>query len=232
MATHSRRELEGSLQWADLNVRVPDYAALSYRAAHNDDGALHEAEAALLPTGAVPARRRAFRLGRLAAHDALAAIGRDVGPVLAGPDREPIWPAGIAGSISHTTEVGVALVAPSAKTDGVGIDIEAIREAPELDRQVPRQEEAAWLDRFEPPERQFELLALFSAKESIFKAFFPSVRSFFGFHAAALTPTAAGYQASLVEAIDSRYPADRTFEIRRHRLSRGVLTWLILPKTD
>ncbi len=231
MATHSRREPEGSARWANLDLSVPNFAAFSYRAAHDGDGALHDAEAALLPAGAVPARRQAFRLGRLAAHDALAAIGKDRGPVLAGPNREPIWPVGVAGSISHTTEIGVALVAPSVRTDGIGIDIEGMREAPELERQVARSEEVMWLDNLDPAERQFEVLALFSAKESIFKAFFPSVRSFFGFHAAALSPTSAGYRASLVEAIDGRYPAERTFEISRRRLAQGVLTWLILPKT-
>ena len=229
MSAHSGRPDESD-PWGITRKQIPVFAAFALCSA-DEDTELPDAEAAILSPGAVPDRRRTFRLGRLAAHEALAAIGRDDGPVLAGKHREPIWPEGVVGSISHTVDMGVALVAPAANTDGVGVDIEQRRFAPELQRQVPRAEELAWLDAVDPDDREDELLALFSAKESIFKAFYPSVGSFFGFTAASLTPQSSGYLASLVEPIDSRYPPGRTFEIGCEWSGERVLTFVVLPKS-
>ncbi len=153
------------------------------------------------------------------------------GPVLAGTSREPIWPTGLVGSISHVAGVGVALVAPAELSDGIGIDIESQRWAPELEDQVPRPEEREWLDAGSTTERSAKLLALFSAKESVFKAFYPSVGRYFGFAAASLVPTSSGFAASLVEEIDDRYPATRSFNISCQWFGTTVMTWLVLPKT-
>jgi 4'-phosphopantetheinyl transferase EntD len=214
-----------------MRRRLPSFAAFAACSADDELAAVDEAEAALLSPTAVELRRLTFRLGRSAAHRALAAIGKDTGPILAGENREPLWPPGVCGSISHTIDTGVALVAPSSHTDGVGIDIEQQRTAPELETQVPRPEERRWLDTLPENERRAQLFALFSAKESIFKAFYPSVGSFFGFSAASLVRTSSGYAGSLVEPIDDRYPPGRTFEIGCEWSGESVLTWLVLPKT-
>lgn len=192
---------------------------------------LHPLEEASLPPRAVHARRKSFRLGRSAAHAALASIGHDAGPILVGQAREPVWPPGVMGSISHTTDVGIALVAPESRTDGVGVDVEQRRHAPELANRVPRDEERAWLDNQSSAERDDALLALFSAKETIFKAFFPTVRSYFGFEAALLEPTISGYVGRLVEPVSEYYPPDRLFDLGCTWLGSTVVTWLVLPKT-
>lgn len=209
---------------------LPAFASFAAKAP--DDPLSHgyvTQESALLHSRAVPARRRAFRLGRAAAHAALAAIGRDEEPILAGEDRQPLWPSGIFGSISHTAELGVALVAPADHTDGVGLDIEARRDAPELSTQVPRPEERRWLDHALATERDDLLLALFSAKESIFKAFYPRVGAFFGFEAASLEPADDGFAARMIQDLDSDYPPDRIFTVRCQWFGDLVLTWLVLP---
>jgi len=180
---------------------------------------------------AVATRRESFRLGRAVAHTALQGLGRDEGPILSGANREPLWPAGIAGSISHAADVAVALVAPSEQTDGVGIDIEEYRQAPELHDQVPVPAERAWLEATDPAGREELMMALFSAKESIFKAFYPRVGSFFGFEAAALEPSGAGFLARLVIGIDADYPDHRTFPVHCSRHGRLVLTWVVLPRS-
>ena len=89
-------------------------------------------ELAVLHPSSVAKRRETFRMGRSAAHRALQVLDADTQPILAGPLRDPRWPDGIVGSISHTDDVGLALVAPADETDGVGIDIERRRDAPEL----------------------------------------------------------------------------------------------------
>ena len=231
MSTDSNQPELAATTRAIVAPAIPSFAGF---AVHMSDSAITDispAETALLHPQAVPGRRETFRLGRQAAHAALQAIGQDGGPILAGTSREPIWPAGVVGSISHVAGVGVALVAPHDLSDGVGIDIESQRWAPELEDQVPRPEEREWLDAGSTTERSAKLLALFSAKESVFKAFYPSVGRYFGFSAASLVPTSSGFAASLVEEIDDRYPATRSFDISCQWFGTTVMTWLILPKT-
>ncbi len=145
--------------------------------------------------------------------------------------REPIWPDGVVGSIAHAAGRGVALVAPSERSDGVGIDLEARRPAPEFADLVPRAEERSWLDDLDDGEQRDALLALFSSNESIYKAFFPRVGTFFGFDAASLVPTQNGFTAQLVADLDPDYPPHRTFDVWCGWQGDLVLTRLILPKT-
>ncbi len=212
-------------------VDLPAFACFAVkRLSDGYDNAYEDAEAAILHPRAVAGRREAFRLGRAAAHTALQELGRDDGPILSGEDRQPIWPAGVVGSISHTETVGVALVAPTANCLGVGIDIEERRFAPELADQVPVSEERAWLDSLAAAERHRQTLALFSAKESIFKAFYPRVGRFFGFEVALLVPTATGFAARLIDDLDPAFPPDRTFPVHARWESDLVLTWVVLEQ--
>lgn len=188
-------------------------------------------EQALLPDSAMPTRREAFARGRAAAHAGLRTLGLDDGPILAGPNREPLWPHGVTGAISHAAGFGVALVAPTAYTDGVGTDLEALHNVPDLWEHVPRPEERGWLEELEAKDREAAILALFSAKESIYKAFFPRVRSFFGFEQASLTPGGAGFVGRLVDGVDDAYPWERTFDVTCDWFGDLVLTSVVLPKT-
>src|ERR1700679_1440183 len=51
---------------------------------------------------AVRSRQAEFFFGRLAARSVLAALNAPPGEVSVGASREPVWPPGIVGSISHT----------------------------------------------------------------------------------------------------------------------------------
>lgn len=211
---------------------LPPFAYFS-SAHHSEESsqALLAEELDLLRPGTVERRRESFRLGRQAAHRALDALGRDNGPILTGENREPIWPDGVVGSITHAAGRGIALVAPSDRSDGVGIDLEARRPAPELTDLVPRDEERSWLDILDIEEHTDALLALFSAKETIYKAFFPRVGAFFGFDAASLIPAQNGFTGHLVDDLDPDYPPQRTFDVWCRWHGDLVLTRLILPKT-
>jgi enterobactin synthetase component D len=131
--------------------------------------------------GAVPQRRREFQAGRLCAARALAALG--VTPTV-GRDaktREPLWPLGIAGSISHTRTVAVAAV---GRLVALGIDVE-----PQLDPGALRD-----VRRSAICDAEWKLLgedaalatALFSAKESLFKHLWPRTHVFIDFPEAVL----------------------------------------------
>jgi 4'-phosphopantetheinyl transferase EntD len=210
---------------------LPSFAAFAVSPPSEPVPIVESGEEELLAASMVPARREAFSRGRAAAHAALRAINLDGGPVLSGSGREPLWPDGATGAISHAAGFGVALVAPSAHTDGVGVDLEERRNVPELWDHVPRPEERRWLEDLDATEREAALVALFSAKESVFKAFYPRVGSYFGFERASLAPTSSGFVGRLTDGLDHDYPSHRTFEITSASHGDLVLTAVVLPKT-
>src|SRR5262249_37950297 len=72
----------------------------------------------------VPKRRYEFATGRRCARAALAQLGFPPAPLLAGPDRAPLWPDGVVGSITHTDSYRAAAVARAEQLCSVGIDAE------------------------------------------------------------------------------------------------------------
>lgn len=88
------------------------------------DGDLEPIERSFV-ANAVHSRRKEFALGRALARRALAAAGHARVGIPAGPDRAPIWPTGIIGSITHCDHIAVAAVAPTQSgIQAIGIDLE------------------------------------------------------------------------------------------------------------
>lgn len=73
---------------------------------------------------AVPARVAEYHAGRAAARAAMVTLGLPPRPIPMGPDRAPIWPSGLTGSISHTARSCVAAVGMSDDWAGIGVDLE------------------------------------------------------------------------------------------------------------
>jgi len=90
---------------------------------------LFPAEEAVVRT-AGPRRRAEFTVGRRCAREALAGLGLPVAPVLAGRAGEPLWPAGVTGSITHCPGYRACAVARAADVAGIGIDAEPDRPRP------------------------------------------------------------------------------------------------------
>jgi len=135
---------------------------------------------------AVPKRRAEFLTGRYAAGKLLSQQGCKY-PVAIGQDRAPVWPEGWHGSISHTEEWAIAVLAPSRLGISLGVDIESLR--PQMIRDIATTFTSASERAFlaaSSMEYETALLITFSAKESLFKALYPQVRHFFGFEAATI----------------------------------------------
>lgn len=119
---------------------------------------------------AVPKRRTEFARGRACAREALRRAGHEAGgihppglvEIPVGPSREPVWPTGFTGSITHCDGFVAAVAARAGVVRGIGLDAEVDRPLPDgVPAQVVTPEEGAG-----------DILR-FSAKESIHKAVFP-----------------------------------------------------------
>lgn len=154
---------------------------------HLEGMATRQDEATLLPQHVAPRRREEFLLGRCAARFALRKAGlRCDLPVLRGSWREPCWPDGFVGSITHCEEWAVAAAVRAEDVRSIGIDLEnsANVAVAEIIGVVSTETERAWVLRGGDAQRKLALL--FSAKESLYKALFPLCRQFFDFHAVEL----------------------------------------------
>ncbi len=139
------------------------------------EGAAAEAELVAaeraLVRDAVPARVRAFALGRRAAHRALTRAKAPSGPILAGANRAPRWPAGFVGSIAHCEGIAIAAVARADAVQGLGVDVEVARGlTTDLWSRVLTPHERAALAALPAAERADAALRVFCAKEAIYKA--------------------------------------------------------------
>ncbi|WP_370973332.1 enterobactin synthase subunit EntD [Enterobacter wuhouensis] len=104
-----------------------------------------------------------------------------------GPSGEPLWPDGISGSITHSGTRAMAVVTQHPAL--IGIDCETIlpeNEALEIKDGIIDAQEEAVLSRSGYP-LSLALTLVFSAKESLFKALFPKVKSYMGFDSARIT---------------------------------------------
>jgi enterobactin synthetase component D len=130
-------------------------------------------------------RQIEFAGGRLAARAAAELLGVGWGPLLKGEgERNPIAPAGLTASISHKTDLALALVAPEAE-GLVGVDLEGDgRQRLAIASRVCRPEELASCAELPDAERWTEVMTRFAIKEALYKAAWPRVRHFFGFQAA------------------------------------------------
>jgi 4'-phosphopantetheinyl transferase EntD len=128
---------------------------------------------------AAPRRRAEFATARSCARRALAELALAPVPILIGADREPLWPDGIVGSITHCPGYHAAAVGHSARFSSIGIDAEPDEPLPDrvLDEICLPRERSDLRARQRPhPDR-----LLLSAKEAVYKTWFPLARRWLGF---------------------------------------------------
>lgn len=123
---------------------------------------------------AVDKRRREFRASRHAARKALASLDVPDFRLLPGKGREPLWPAGITGAITHTGQFCAVAVASQQHTLGLGIDAEQndpLKD--ELKSMICTPAESDWVTRQEQDGLSWVSKLIFSAKECIHKVYYP-----------------------------------------------------------
>ncbi|WFE19544.1 4'-phosphopantetheinyl transferase superfamily protein [Solwaraspora sp. WMMD937] len=140
---------------------------------------------------AVDKRRREFGTARRCAHEALAELGFPGVPVPSGPRREPRWPDGVVGSITHCAGYRAAVVARSVDLTTVGIDAEPHEPLPSgVLNSITVPDELTWLAarRDTHPQVHWDRL-LFCAKEAVYKAWYPLAERWLGFEQAYVEAT-------------------------------------------
>ncbi|MFJ9558492.1 4'-phosphopantetheinyl transferase [Streptomyces fuscichromogenes] len=143
------------------------------------DEAIHEAplypEEAAQIARAVPKRRREFAAVRACARRAMEKLGVPPQPVVRGERGAPRWPDGLIGSMTHCEGYCAAALVRATDLASLGIDAEPHAALPEGVAEsvlLPSERQRLALLAAELPAVHWDRL-LFSAKESVYKAWFP-----------------------------------------------------------
>lgn len=137
------------------------------------------AEEEALVARAVQKRIREFRAGRNCAHKLFRQAGIQCNALLKGKQREPNWPDGWVGSISHTKGLCVVAIAPKNQYQSIGLDVEqATPLDPNVLSLICSNEEQNRIRQISQSGGQNLASVpyskiIFSAKESIHKTYFP-----------------------------------------------------------
>jgi 4'-phosphopantetheinyl transferase EntD len=178
-------------------------------------------------------RRREFTAGRECARIALGKLGVAPAPILVGERGAPRWPEGIVGSITHCDGYRAAAAAHASDVAAIGMDAEP-------DDPLPR----GVLDVISLPAERARLAALaregpavcwdrllFSAKESVYKAWFPLTGRWLGFEGADVTITPDGtFTARVLAELTETQPPPASFAGRWLAAGGLMLTAIAVPR--
>lgn len=195
---------------------------------------IHPQERLLISPNANHKRQVQFALGRIAAHQTLLKLStkHNAEPVLKGRREEPIFPESIVGSISHCQlpnghSLAICAAAKNDKVFALGVDIQHIRFEPTkrlANFICPNIQELEWIYK-DPSQTAKRFIMSFSAKESIYKAFYPICRKYFGFKDACLkwNQTKNSFDATLEITLCSTLQAGFSFEVLVKDLNNDLI---------
>lgn len=182
----------------------------------------------------VKKRQGEFFMGRLAAAAALGhpwtLAGMEAFALPIGTSRQPVWPEGVVGSITHAGPYAAAVAVKGSGITGIGIDIEQ-----RIGAETRQSVEATVLDTTEQAllhtpghALPYEMLLtlVFSAKESFFKGTFATVGTYFDFDAVVLTAldVAGGtLELTLARTLAAPLPEGRRFMLRHCLIDADTL---------
>jgi 4'-phosphopantetheinyl transferase EntD len=127
-------------------------------------------------------RKLEFSTGRRCAAKALSARGISNAAIPAGENREPVWPPGIIGSISHCKDKCGAVIAGKSDLKSIGFDIESIKTLKnDIGRVVCTNREKKWLKDNRQQPYNVLMILIFSLKESVYKCIYQAQQIKLGF---------------------------------------------------
>lgn len=182
-------------------------------------------------TNCVPKRKAEYLAGRRAALAALGRIGVAEVSIPIGPNRAPVWPADVLGSITHTSNIAAAIaIRKTTFIRGIGIDAEELIATEHVEgvrRSVLSMNECeALLPFVNETSEAYAATVAFSAKESFYKATSDAAGRIFGFNALRILSCDAkqgAMVAALTTTLASTLPYGRRFVIRWSDIGRGTV---------
>jgi 4'-phosphopantetheinyl transferase EntD len=179
-------------------------------------------------------RRREFAIGRSCAHQALARLGLPNTPILIGSNREPLWPGDIVGSITHSNNYYAAAVGYKNRFCSIGIDAELDETLPDgVSDLISIEAERTWIESQEGDGVNWDRV-LFSAKESVYKAWFPIMKRWLDFEAVRVTfePEVGKFRADLCIPVEINGGCRLNVFEGRFLIERGIiLTAVSVPQS-
>ena len=186
----------------------PDHISFCLLPIHSTSNQkLHPAEENYFSQLSSVSRKEHYRSGRICAGEVLSKLGTIGQPVLRDPQtREPLWPEGISGAITHSGNWAAAAAGKTSDVSGIGIDLEDLERQVDfrISRHVCIPEEQKWLQECGEDFLEQNLKIIFSAKESIFKAFFPYTRTYLHFHDARILMEQTLFQKSKYDSLSKK----------------------------
>ena len=186
----------------------PDHISFCLLPIHSTSNQkLHPAEENYFSQLSSVSRKEHYRSGRICAGEVLSKLGTLGQPVLRDPQtREPLWPEGISGAITHSGNWAAAAAGKTSDVLGIGIDLEDLERQVDsrISRHVCIPEEQKWLQECGEDFLEQNLKIIFSAKESIFKAFFPYTRTYLHFHDARILMEQTFFQKSKSDSLSKK----------------------------
>ena len=186
----------------------PDHISFCLLPIHSTSNQkLHPAEENYFSQLSSVSRKEHYRSGRICAGEVLSKLGARGQPVLRDPQtREPLWPEGISGAITHSGKWAAAAAGKTSDVSGIGIDLEDLERQVDsrISRHVCIPEEQKWLQECGEDCLEQNLKIIFSAKESIFKAFFPYTRTYLHFHDARILMEQTLFQKSKSDSLSKK----------------------------
>lgn len=216
-----------------IDALLPAGVAWAERFDDAEPGELFPEEAATVAR-AVDRRRREFTTGRWCARQALAQLGIGPTAILPGECGAPGWPPGVVGAITHCDGYRAAVAARAEKVSAIGVDAAPAGPLPDgvldvVSLPVER-DDLVRLFRQDPATCWDTLL--FSAKESLYKAWFPTTRRFLGSEESRIRfDLGAGDQGTFfAEVLAASAPGWTTHYSGRWLIGRGlVVTVVVVP---
>jgi 4'-phosphopantetheinyl transferase EntD len=147
-----------------------------------------------LVANSVDRRRREFTTVRHCARQALAELGIAPVPIVSGERGAPVWPAEVVGSMTHCEGYRAAVLGRVSQFATLGVDAEPHAPLPEgvLDAiGLPAERDRIAALTAADPTTCWDRL-LFSAKESVYKAWFPLTARWLDFEEADIVLDPAG----------------------------------------
>lgn len=159
---------------------------------------LHPDEAKIISTASVK-RKLEFSTARWCAKQALASEGIQDFPILSGENREPVWPKGFIGSISHCKDQCSAVIAKKSDINSIGFDVEKLKKLKtDIAKAICTDAERDWLSKQSKHFYDNLVLTIFSLKESVYKCVFQHQQVQLGFKDCSITPNINERTANII----------------------------------